>query len=346
MIYRFHDTVFQRMRKGSMPNIMEQNGGQCCITFLIRDRVIFPGDHLQRCIHQVCCTERVLKPGMVSGRINVEGESELPDPSQSLKPRMINEIIDHWGLKIDKPVEGVINDLPFISFGTEFFFHQDNGKCLLNTILRLILWETGKSQNFTDNEYVSGQRIAVLENIIYFCARLWEYWIGDSGPLFFNFDILIDHTRIENIVNEALKDSEVFLVDILVSRTNVIQVFIDHQAGVSLDNCIAVHRVIEDQVDREQEDYELQVSSPGLGQPIRVFRQYLKAIGEKMEIILEDGDILKGALLEARPAETGKEAELVVRQTGTKRKPAPEEPLVIQMSRIKTAKVEIDFKQV
>jgi ribosome maturation factor RimP len=216
----------------------------------------------------------------------------------------------------------------------------------LNTILRLILWESGKSQNFTDNEYVSGQRIAFLLNIIYFCGRLWEYWIGDSGPLFYNFDILIDRTRIENIVNEALKDSEVFLVDILISRTNVIQVFIDHQAGVSLDHCISVHRFIEDQVDREQEDYELQVSSPGLGQPIRVFRQYIKAIGEKLDIILEDGDLIRGTLLEAKPAETDRAGELVVRQAGTKRKPAPEEPLVIQISRIKTAKVEIDFKQV
>jgi ribosome maturation factor RimP len=288
----------------------------------------------------------MLESGVVCCRINVKGKPKLPDSSQPLEPRMINQVINQWGLKIYKPVEGVINNLSFISSGTEFFFHQGNGKYLLNTILRLILRETGNSQNFTDNEYVSGQRIAVLEIIIYFCGRLWEYWIGDSGPLFFNFDIVIDRTRIENIVNEALKDSEVFLVDILVSRTNVIQVFIDHQSGVSLDNCIAVHRIIEDQVDREQEDYELQVSSPGLGQPIRVFRQYLKAIGEKLEIMLEDGDVLKGTLLEAKPAEAGREAELVVRQAGTKRKPAPEEPLVIQMSRIKTAKVEIDFKQV
>jgi ribosome maturation factor RimP len=184
-----------------------------------------------------------------------------------------------------------------------------------------------------------------MEIIIYFCARLWEFWIGDSGPLFFNFDVVIAREKIEDIAKEALKDTKIFLVDIIVSRGNVIQVFIDQNDGISLDDCALLHRSIEDQLDREQEDFELQVSSPGLGQPIRVFPQYLKALGQKLEIVLQDGDIIKGALLEAKPAETDKEAELVIRQAGTKRKPAPEEPVVIPINRIKTARVEIDFKQ-
>lgn len=156
----------------------------------------------------------------------------------------------------------------------------------------------------------------------------------------------MERKHIENIAKEALKGSELFLVDVIVNRSNMIQVFIDHNDGISLDDCAGMHRSIEDQLDREKEDFELQVSSPGLGQPIRVFPQYLKALGQKLEITLQDGDIIKGILLEARPVETDKEAELVVRQTGTKRKPAPEEPVVIQVNRIKTARVEIDFKQV
>jgi hypothetical protein len=61
---------------------------------------------------------------------------------------------------------------------------------------------------------------------------------------------------------------------------------------------------------------------------------------------LEDGDIIKGILTEARSCKEGKEAELIISQTGTKRKPAPEEPIVIQLNRVKKARVEIDFKQV
>jgi len=157
---------------------------------------------------------------------------------------------------------------------------------------------------------------------------------------------LIDRRKIEDIVAEALKESDLFLVDVVVSRTRVIQVFIDRNDGISLDDCAGLHRIIEERLDREQEDIELQVSSPGLGQPIRVFPQYFKVLGQKLEILLHDGDIIRGLLLEARPSQTDKEAELVVRRAGTKRKPAPEEPVVISLNRIKAAHVEIDFKKV
>jgi ribosome maturation factor RimP len=157
---------------------------------------------------------------------------------------------------------------------------------------------------------------------------------------------VIDRKKVEDIIIEALKESQVFLVEVSVSRSNVIHVAIDHPAGVNFDDCAAVHRSIEDHLDREQEDFELQVSSPGLGQPLRVFRQYLKAVGEKMEIVLTDGDLVKGTLLEARPDSEGAPPALAVKLAGTKKKPAPEEPVVIELSRIKTARVEIDFKQV
>ena len=156
---------------------------------------------------------------------------------------------------------------------------------------------------------------------------------------------MADRQKIEDIINEALTGTDIFLVDLNVSRSNVIQVFIDHNRGVSLDDCMALHRTIGECLDRDEEDYELQVSSPGLGQPIRVFPQYLKALGEILQIELTDGDRLRGTLLEARSAAEGREAELTIRLAGTKRKPAPEEPIAVQISRIKSARVEIDFKQ-
>lgn len=170
--------------------------------------------------------------------------------------------------------------------------------------------------------------------------------IGDSGPLFYNFVVVIDKKHIEDIAKEALRETDMFLVDVLVSKTRVIQVFVDHMDGISLDDCATLHRKIEERLDREQEDFELQVSSPGLGQPIRVYQQYVKARGQKLEITRTDGESIKGILLETRCSEGEQEAELVIRQTGTKRKPAPEEPVVIPINRVKTARVEIDFKQV
>jgi ribosome maturation factor RimP len=188
--------------------------------------------------------------------------------------------------------------------------------------------------------------LELLKYLSIFAVDCGNSGIGDTGPLFFNFGVVIDKKQIENIAKEALKQTEMFLVDVIVSRSKVIQVFIDHPDGISLDDCALVHRSIEAQLDREQEDFELQVSSPGLGLPIRVFPQYTKALGQKLEILLQDGDSIKGILLEARPAGTDKEAELIVRQVGTKRKPAPEEPIPIEINRIKTARVEVDFKKV
>jgi len=156
---------------------------------------------------------------------------------------------------------------------------------------------------------------------------------------------MLEKKQIEDIVKEAISTSDIFLVDVVVNRNNGIQVFIDHNAGISLDDCARVHQIIESQLDRDKEDFDLQVSSPGLGQPIRVFPQYVKAVGQKLSIVLEDGEIIKGILREARSSDVDREAELVISIAGTKRKPAPEEPIILKISRIKTARVEIDFKQ-
>jgi len=189
-------------------------------------------------------------------------------------------------------------------------------------------------------------KLELWNNLSIFAVDCGISGIGDSGPLFFNFRVLIDKVHIESIVKESLKGTGIFLVEVIVSRSNLIQVFIDHNDGISLDNCAELHKNIEGQLDREKEDFELQVSSPGLGQPIRVFPQYLKAVGQKLNIQLNDGDLIKGFLLEAKPGDDGKGAELIIRLAGTKRKPAPEEPIVIEVNRIKTARVEIEFKQV
>lgn len=156
---------------------------------------------------------------------------------------------------------------------------------------------------------------------------------------------MTDRKKIEDIISEALTGTDIYLVDLHVSRSNVIQVFIDTNVGVTLDDCTALHRKMAEQLDQDTEDYELQVSSPGLGQPIRVFPQYQKVLGQILLIELEEGENVRGTLLEARPATPEREAELVVRIAGTRRKPAPEEPVGIQVSRIKSARVEIDFKQ-
>jgi ribosome maturation factor RimP len=98
-------------------------------------------------------------------------------------------------------------------------------------------------------------------------------------------------------------------------------------------------------MDRESEDFELQVSSPGLGQPLKVIQQYFKAVGEKIEILLKNGDQLKGTLEAVEAIEGRNSHQILVKPVGTKKKPAPAEPVVIDLEEVKSVKVEFDFNK-
>ena len=81
-----------------------------------------------------------------------------------------------------------------------------------------------------------------------------------------------------------------FLVDVTVSKDNDIEVTIESEEGiVELDDCVAISRFFETQFDREKEDYSLTVTSAGLDQPFKVFRQFLKYVGKKVEVSLKGG---------------------------------------------------------
>jgi len=157
---------------------------------------------------------------------------------------------------------------------------------------------------------------------------------------------MLEKSNIKEIIEKAFEGSDFYLVDLTVSRSNLIQVFFDHPNGISLDDCARFSLLLNETLDREKEDFELQVSSPGLGQPLKVFRQYLKAVGQKLDIILVSGDKVRGTLLEAKPLEAETGGVVSVLPSGTKKKPYTGEPIEIRMNEIQTARVEMDFKQV
>ena len=81
-----------------------------------------------------------------------------------------------------------------------------------------------------------------------------------------------------------------FLVDVTISKDNDIVVTIESEnAKVELDDCVALSRYFETQFDREKEDYSLTMTSAGLDQPFKVFRQFLRAVGTKVEVQLKGG---------------------------------------------------------
>ena len=106
---------------------------------------------------------------------------------------------------------------------------------------------------------------------------------------------MIKQDFIEKLVSETLTD-EYFIVQITVKKGNVIDVIIDGNKGVTIQKCVDISRQIEQNLDRETDDFELTVSSAGLGNPFIVYRQYIKNIGEKVEVILPNEKPVSGIL--------------------------------------------------
>ena len=152
---------------------------------------------------------------------------------------------------------------------------------------------------------------------------------------------MISKDLITKLVLEAIQDKEgYFLVEAKVSATNSIKVFLDADQAVSIKDCIGVSRHIEKNLDRDAQDFELEVSSPGMDQPFKVFRQYVKNLGRKVKVLEKEGKETEGVLKEAT------EAFITIEKEPSKKKKDPEENLLVQINfnSIKETKKIITFK--
>lgn len=107
---------------------------------------------------------------------------------------------------------------------------------------------------------------------------------------------MIDKSVVKGLVEEWLQDKDYFLVDVEISKDNKIIVEIDHAEGVWIEDCVELSRFIEDHLSRDEEDFELEVGSAGLGQPFKVPQQYVNFIGKEVEVLDGDGKKYKGIL--------------------------------------------------
>ena len=107
---------------------------------------------------------------------------------------------------------------------------------------------------------------------------------------------------IKDAIGEEIVARGFFLVDVTVSKENDIVITVESESGiVELEDCVSLSRYFETRFDREAEDYSLTVSSAGLDQPFKVFRQFEKAVGSKVEVSLKGGKKLVATLAEADP---------------------------------------------
>jgi ribosome maturation factor RimP len=107
---------------------------------------------------------------------------------------------------------------------------------------------------------------------------------------------MIEKQEIQRLAEEFIRETGIFLVSVKVSNANRITVLADKNDGITIDECAALHRHIENGLDRNKEDFELQVSSPGLDIPFAVMEQYYKNEGRKVEVTDNDGSKYIGNL--------------------------------------------------
>lgn len=130
---------------------------------------------------------------------------------------------------------------------------------------------------------------------------------------------MIQKSAVEAAVNEWLEGKEYFLVEVSVSLDDRIVVVIDHAEGVWIEDCAELSRFIESRINREDEDYELEVGSAGIGYPFQVRRQYEIHIGKNVETQQKDGHKFKGVLESVGEEEFVLSVETKVLEEGKKR---------------------------
>ncbi|MCU4174578.1 ribosome assembly cofactor RimP [Carboxylicivirga sp. N1Y90] len=154
---------------------------------------------------------------------------------------------------------------------------------------------------------------------------------------------MITDTLIEGFISEKLQQDEMFVVEIVVRPGNKIAVVVDNDNGVPISYCIELSKLIESNLDREVEDFELEVSSAGIGQPFKVLRQYKKNIGREVEMLTTAGKKLSGKLLSTD--DTGFEVEIgeMIKLEGKKRKELQLKTVRYSFDEVKQVKDIISF---
>ena len=155
---------------------------------------------------------------------------------------------------------------------------------------------------------------------------------------------MIDKNVVRKLVETWLEDKEYFLVDVEISPDDKIVVEIDHADGVWIDDCVALSKYIEDHLCRDEEDYELEVGSAGLGQPFKVLQQYLNFVGKPVEVLAADGKKYQGILKQVDGNDFVVTVNEKVTVEGKKRPQKMDVDHAFQMDNVKYTKYLISFK--
>mgnify|MGYP001013127142 FL=1 len=155
---------------------------------------------------------------------------------------------------------------------------------------------------------------------------------------------MIDKNVVKKLVDEWLEGKEYFLVDIQISTDAKIVVEIDHADGVWIEDCVELSKFIEERLSRDEEDYELEVGSAGLGQPFKVPQQYINFIGKEVEVLDQDRRKIRGILKSVEGEKFVVSVNEKVQVEGKKRPMKMDVDHEYDMNEVKYTKYIISFK--
>lgn len=155
---------------------------------------------------------------------------------------------------------------------------------------------------------------------------------------------MISKEKIESLIAGKLQESEYFVVSLDVSTSNKIKLVIDSMKGITIGECVEFSRAIEHNLDRDEADFELEVTSPGLSLPLQVHQQYKKNINRDLELHLEGHDKkIVGKLLEVNENDILLFEEKRERVEGHKKKQLVQKEHRIEFDKINKALIVIKF---
>lgn len=154
---------------------------------------------------------------------------------------------------------------------------------------------------------------------------------------------MISKQKIESLIEPKLKVGDYFVVSLEISPTNKIKLVVDSMQGITIEECVSFSRQIEHNLDREEEDFELEVTSPGLSSPLLVKQQYEKNIDRELKVQLNGGSQLKGVLKQVTDESIVLIEEKKLKVEGKKKKQKVEEIHTIKYADMVSAHIIIKF---
>jgi ribosome maturation factor RimP len=150
--------------------------------------------------------------------------------------------------------------------------------------------------------------------------------------------------KVNSAVAQALETRlDLFLIELKMDDSNKISIVLDGDSGVNLQDCIAINRAVEANLDREEQDFSLEVASAGVSRPLQMPRQYVKNIGRKLAVKTNQGDVIEATITAANEEQVTLEWTTREQKKVGKGKETVEKLVTLPYSEIKEATVIISF---